>query len=86
MNTENQNAPESDSPAASPSLFSVLIGKFRSAPVWDMVSQLIALVYPLALLGCVTLLFVEFGPSGWLWLVVVVSIVLAFNSPKVPRE
>ncbi|MCF3650177.1 hypothetical protein [Synoicihabitans lomoniglobus] len=60
-----------------------------SAPVpvaLTVLRHIVALVYPLALLGSVVFLFGKFGPSGWLWLVVLVTIILGVLAPSLPKE
>lgn len=43
-----------------------------------------ALVYPLALLASVVFLFDRFGPSGWLFVVLLAAVVLMLAAPKPP--
>lgn len=57
----------------------------RSEVALRFVRHLASLVYPLALLASAVFLFASFGPSAWLWLVVLLVVVLAFTGPKAPE-
>lgn len=48
--------------------------------------HLVCLVYPLALLASAVFLFSTFGPTAWLWLVVLLVLVLWLAGPKLPAE
>lgn len=47
--------------------------------------HLVCLVYPMALLASAVFLFATFGPTAWLWMVVLLVVVLAFTGPKPPE-
>lgn len=57
-----------------------------SLPAWVVVLRhLFRMIYPVLLLAAAVFLFWTFGATGWLWLVLVLIVVLAFTGPNHPE-
>ena len=83
---ESKPSPAPVAPAPAPVQVAVVPIPARVSVWLRVAAVLVRLVYPLALMASVVFLFVRFGPSGWLWLVLLAALLLAVARPSVPRD